>query len=115
MLVGADYDAQGLRGCGTTNALKLIKASLGRSLCSRKSQEECDVWRNKVLPRFFANHSITIAVPGTWPKFEILRKYNDPYTHNELYLRNNALLHSNYDPSPNEAKPLPTAYTYFNF
>jgi len=115
MLVGADYDAQDLRGCGTINALTLVKASLSRSLCSRKSQEECDLRRNKVLLRFVANQSINMAVPRTWPEFEILRKYNDPNTHNEMYLRSDASLYSNYDQPPNEEKLLRTACTYFNF
>lgn len=115
MLVGADYDAQGLRRCGATNALKLVEASLGRSLCSRKSQQECDVWREKVLPKFLANQFISIAVPKTWLKFDILRKCNDPNTHPENCLRNDALLRSNYNQPPNEANLLRTTCLYFNF
>jgi Holliday junction resolvase YEN1 len=115
MLVGGDYDRVGLRGCGTTNALKLVKASLGRSLCSRKSQQECDIWRESVLPKFLAKQSINIVVPKTFPSFRTLQKYNNPETHSDSFLRNAALLSSNFDQPPREAQLLRTSCIYFNF
>jgi Holliday junction resolvase YEN1 len=115
MLVGGDYDSVGLKGCGTTNALKLVKASLGSSLCSRKSQQECDVWREKILLKFLAKHSINIVVPKTFPKFEILQMYNNPKTNTERFLRDTATLTSNFDQPPREAELLRTSCHYFNF
>ncbi|EDU49043.1 conserved hypothetical protein [Pyrenophora tritici-repentis Pt-1C-BFP] len=49
MLVGADFDQEGLPRCGRDTAFELIQAGLGRSLCSSKSQQDCDVWRENVL------------------------------------------------------------------
>ncbi|CAA9959899.1 XPG-I domain containing protein [Pyrenophora teres f. maculata] len=115
MLKGGDFDTQGLPGCGPKIALKLLGANLGRSLCSRKSQQECDMWREEVLRKVLERQSIDIAIPRTWPRFDILQKYNDPKTHSEESLRNNALTHSNYDQPPNEADLLHTACMYFNF
>ena len=115
MLAGGDYDEVGLRGCGTKNALELVKASLSFSLCSRKSQQECDVWRERVLPKFLAKLSINIAIPKTFPRFETLQMYKNPKTNTDEFLRNASALSSNFNQPPREAELLRTSCIYFNF
>jgi Holliday junction resolvase YEN1 len=90
MLVGGDYDRQGLKGCGTVNALKEVKAGLGRSLYPRQGQTECNTWRENVLKRFIARQLINLVVPGDYPKFDTLEKCKSPETHSDAELRNHA-------------------------
>ena len=115
MLVGGDYDRQGLKGCGTVNALKLVKAGLGRSLCSRQGQTECNIWRESVLKRFIARQSINLVVPGDYPKFNTLDKYKSPDAHADAELRNHARANWNYGSPLLEVKLLRVACRRFNF
>jgi Holliday junction resolvase YEN1 len=115
MLVGGDYDRQGLRGCGTVNALKLVKASLDRSLCSLEDQKACNAWRDNVLPRFLKSQKINLVPQKDFPKFNTLQKYNNPVTHSDTELRKHARDNSNHDKSPVEADLLAVACVRFNF
>lgn len=115
MLVGADYDTRGLPGCGIANALKLVKASLGRSLCSRQNQQECDVWSERILPRYLATQSITLVVPKTFPRFDTLQNYANPRTLGDAELRERAAGSSEFNHPPREEELLGVACRYFNF
>ncbi|KNG46629.1 beta-lactamase-like protein [Stemphylium lycopersici] len=79
MLVGGDYDVQGLPQCGPSVAMQAVKQGLGKSLCACLSQQDCHVWSAE-LAIFLQTTSRgrTISVPSTFPDYKTLQKYYHP-------------------------------------
>lgn len=77
MLSGSDYGT-GLPKCGPAVALVAAQSGLGVSLCVKENQQQCKEWRDRVLVPFFAKKSISIVVPESFPRFDILQMYNNP-------------------------------------
>ncbi|KAJ5024041.1 hypothetical protein J3E72DRAFT_387426 [Bipolaris maydis] len=79
MLVGGDYDQQGLPQCGPGIALQAVKEGLGRSLCECRNQFDCQLWSQELAQ--FLNTSPrgrSIPIPSMFPDYEILKKYYRP-------------------------------------
>jgi Holliday junction resolvase YEN1 len=68
-----------------------------------------------VLKRFIARQSINQVVPGVYPKFDTLEKYNRPEKYSAAELRNHARANWNYDGPPLEVKLLRVACRRVNF
>ncbi|KAF5846475.1 hypothetical protein GGP41_003853 [Bipolaris sorokiniana] len=79
MLVGGDYDQQGLPQCGPGIALQVVKEGLGRSLCECRNQFDCQLW-SKELAQFLNTFTRgrSIPVPSMFPDYDILKKYYRP-------------------------------------
>jgi Holliday junction resolvase YEN1 len=110
MLVGGDYDTQGLPGCGPSMAMKAVRKGLGQSLCESRNQRDCDEWSMclaECLPR-------SIAVPTGFPDFKTLVKYNSPKVTADEVLRNNARLNLDFVRPINELKLLEVTSSRFN-
>ncbi|EUC46287.1 hypothetical protein COCMIDRAFT_36119 [Bipolaris oryzae ATCC 44560] len=79
MLVGGDYDQQGLPQCGPGIALQAVKEGLGRSLCECRNQFDCRLWSQELAQ--FLNTSPrgrSIPIPSLFPDYDILKKYYRP-------------------------------------
>lgn len=110
MLVGGDYDTQGLPGCGLSMALRAIRKGLSQSLCECRNQKDCNAWSlwlTECLPR-------SIAVPTGFPDFKTLVKYNNPKVTADGALRNNARLNLDHPRAINELKLLEVTSSRFN-
>lgn len=110
MLVGGDYDRQGLPGCGPSIAKQVIRKGLGQSLCMCLNQRDCDAWGLLLvesLPR-------GIAVPEGFPSFKTLVKYNSPKVTADEVLRNNAKLKPDYLKPIDELNLLEVTSSRFN-
>ncbi|KAL5120047.1 hypothetical protein ACEQ8H_002145 [Pleosporales sp. CAS-2024a] len=92
MLVGGDYDATGLRGCGPSMAKQAIRRGLGQSLLLLTD----------------------IDVPTGFPDFKTLVKYNSPKVTADNILKGNARLDLNHPRPINELKLLEVTSSRFN-
>ncbi|EUC30612.1 hypothetical protein COCCADRAFT_39193 [Bipolaris zeicola 26-R-13] len=79
MLVGGDYDQNGLPQCGPGIALQAVNEGLGKSLCECRNQFDCQLW-SKELAQFLNTSSRrrSIPVPSMFPDYDILKKYYRP-------------------------------------
>ncbi|KAH4296824.1 hypothetical protein HBI81_100960 [Parastagonospora nodorum] len=114
MLAGGDYDPAGLARCGAMTSLEAAKSGLGISLCKATNQDDCHRWREHVLKPFFKRKNIQIAVPGNFPSFNTLRKYNKPKVHPESFHAHNKQLLPDYKHILDEAALLRVTVQRFN-
>lgn len=94
MLVGGDYHATGLPGCGAGTALKAVKdGNLAQALCSCRNQRDCLEWSFR-LAAFLQTRARArnLAIPANFPDYKILQKYYRPkVTSDELLKANKSL------------------------
>ncbi|KAH3913214.1 hypothetical protein HBH56_113250 [Parastagonospora nodorum] len=110
MLVGGDYDRQGLPGCGPSIAKQVIRKGLGQSLCMCLNQRDCDAWSLLLVESLPRN----IAVPHGFPSFKTLVKYNSPKVSADEVLQKNAKLNLDYLRPIDELKLLEVTSSRFN-
>jgi Holliday junction resolvase YEN1 len=115
MLVGGDYQASGLRGCGVAAAMHAIKAGLGHDLCSCKSQQDCRMFSARLYDFFRTTPRLRhIDIPSDFPDFKILQKYNSPKVSSDEALRNSPRLDLSSVRSIQELKLLKVTSSRFN-
>lgn len=114
MVVGGDYNVNGLERCGPETALKAAQSSLGKSLCNAKIQEDCNEWRNRVLVPWFKKGKLSIDVPSSFPSFQLLQWYNKPKILADTAVSNNPELQQNYMRMPRERNLLMVTSHRFN-
>tara|TARA_R110002003_G_scaffold135_7_gene12566 strand:+ start:9636 stop:11792 length:2157 start_codon:yes stop_codon:yes gene_type:complete len=114
MLVGGDYDTKGLPGCGPSAAMRILKKGLGQTLCSCRSQQDCNIWSSRLQEAFRSSGGRGVDVPMGFPDFKTLQKYNNPKVTSNDTLLNNARLNLEYVRPVNELELLEVTSSRFN-
>lgn len=86
VLVGADYDKQGLRGIGAEQAMQVAKNGLGELMCQAFEDNTLPAWRER-LQRFLRATSSKIEVPVDFPDPSVVKNYYRPAVSSEEELR----------------------------
>lgn len=86
VVVGADYDKQGLRGIGAEQALLAAKNGFGESMCQAFEDNTLPAWRKK-LQRFLVGIRSKIEVPMDFPDVTVVKNYYRPIVSSEDDLR----------------------------
>ena len=101
LMSGADYDANGLAGCGFKTACEAARAGFGEELiaATETSTEDLELWRQKLQNELRTNENSTfrqkhkaITIPNTFPNPLILNFYQHPIisgrdTHAQIRLK----------------------------
>lgn len=86
VLVGADYDKQGLRGIGAEQAIQAAKNGLGELLSQASNDDTLPAWRER-LQRFLRATGSKIEVPANFPDSAVVKNYLRPVVSSEEHLR----------------------------
>lgn len=86
VLVGADYDKQGLKNIGAEQAIRAAKNGLGALLCKASDEGTLSAWRER-LQRFLIAIRSKVEVPKDFPGADVVRNYYRPVVSSEQELR----------------------------
>lgn len=114
MLVGGDYDAQGLPGCGPKIAIEAVQRGLGQTLCACRNQRDCDAWSRELDTCLRTSGGRHIPIPFGFPDFKTLVKYDTPKVTPDQILLNTSRLDLSIVRPINELKLLETTSSRFN-
>lgn len=115
MLVGGDYDQNGLPQCGAGLALQAVKKGLGKSLCECQNQQECHLWSQQ-LALFLQStpRGRMIDVPSSFPEYQTLTKYYRPKVTGDRELLASSRLNLDYERPIQEHELLKLTSERFN-
>ncbi|KAF2011286.1 PIN domain-like protein [Aaosphaeria arxii CBS 175.79] len=115
MLTGGDYDMTGLRGCGASTALKIVKSGIGTLLRSAETQKDCGIWRETLVFQLQnAPRAGMINVPMNYPDIKTLHKYSRPTVSPDEQLLNLRCLKSGWNKPLDELQLLEVTSQRFN-
>ncbi|CZR58576.1 uncharacterized protein PAC_08468 [Phialocephala subalpina] len=86
VLVGADYDQQGLFNVGAEQAMQAAKNGLGELLCQASDGGTLTAWRDR-LERFLRATGSKVNVPAEFPSATVVKNYYRPVVSSEETLR----------------------------
>lgn len=108
LLVGGNYDQQGLQGCGQVAALEACRHYSGQlaEMLWNTAVRQCDLkrWTSSLAEYFLTQSTRKLAVPAGFPRELVFKNYRHPKVSNEVELNNLNGLRRGWDLAIDEAK-----------